>query len=100
MFLFRIFCKYLYLYCYLQGETDIDQLAVVLRTLGTPTAETWPGVTELPDYNKITFPETQGKGWDQIFPDCMTEAIDLTKKFLVYNADRRLKAKQVWCMFH
>jgi cell cycle related kinase len=84
--------------CYLQGETDIDQLAIVLRTLGTPTTETWPGVTELPDYNKITFPETQGIGWDQILSDCMTEAIDLTKRFLVYNADKRLKAKQVWYM--
>lgn len=86
--------------CCLQGETDIEQLAIVLRTLGTPTAETWPGVTELPDYNKITFPVTQGVGWDQIFPDCLPEAIDLTKKFLVYNAESRLKAKQVWCMFH
>jgi hypothetical protein len=55
-------------------------------------------MTELPDYNKITFPETRGVGWDQIFPDCTPEAIDLMKKFLVYNADRRLKAKQVWCM--
>lgn len=80
----------------MQGETDIEQLAIVLRTLGTPTAETWPGMTELPDYNKITFPETQGVGWDHIFPDCTPEAIDLVKKFLIYNADRRLKAKQVW----
>ncbi|XP_069689197.1 cyclin-dependent kinase 20 [Periplaneta americana] len=76
------------------GETDIEQLAIVLKTLGTPTTETWPGLTELPDYNKITFPETRGVGWDQIFPDCSPEAIDLTKKFLLYNSDKRIKAKQ------
>ena len=56
-------------------------------------------MTELPDFNKITFPETRGVSWDQIFPDCMPEAIDLVKKFLVYNADRRLTAKQVCSVF-
>jgi len=35
-----------------QGNTDIEQLALVIRTLGTPT-DTWPEVTSLPDYNKI-----------------------------------------------
>ena len=80
---------------YLQGETDIEQLAIVIKKLGTPDQETWPGVTELPDYSKISFPETKGMSWDQIFPDCSAEAIDLTKRFLIYNADKRLKAKQV-----
>ena len=40
------------------GENDIDQLGLVIRTLGTPNERIWPGVKELPDYSKITFP-----GW-------------------------------------
>ncbi|KAJ9585804.1 hypothetical protein L9F63_002395, partial [Diploptera punctata] len=76
------------------GETDIEQLAIVIRTLGSPTHETWPGVRELPDYNKISFPETKGVNWDQIFSDCTPEAIDLLSKFLIYNADKRLRARQ------
>lgn len=37
---------------FVQGNTDIEQLALVIRTLGTPSA-TWPEVKNLPDYNKI-----------------------------------------------
>ncbi|PSN37361.1 Cyclin-dependent kinase 20 [Blattella germanica] len=76
------------------GETDIEQLAIVIQTLGSPNPETWPGVTDLPDYNKITFPETKGVSWDHILPDCSPEAFDLTGKFLLYNAAKRLRAKQ------
>ncbi|KAL5014199.1 hypothetical protein ScPMuIL_008469 [Solemya velum] len=39
------------------GENDIEQLCCVLRTLGTPNEKIWPGMSELPDYNKITFEE-------------------------------------------
>lgn len=35
------------------GNTDIEQLALVVRTLGTPSTRNWPEVTNLPDYNKI-----------------------------------------------
>jgi cell cycle related kinase len=27
------------------GENDIDQLGLVIRTLGTPSEKNWPGVT-------------------------------------------------------
>lgn len=37
----------------LQGNTDIEQLALVIRVLGTPTAKDWPEVKTLPDYKKI-----------------------------------------------
>jgi serine/threonine protein kinase len=36
-----------------QGNTDIEQLALVIRTLGTPLTSDWPEVKHLPDYNKI-----------------------------------------------
>lgn len=35
-----------------QGNTDIEQLALVIRTLGSPEAD-WPDVKFLPDYKKI-----------------------------------------------
>lgn len=36
-----------------QGNTDIEQLAMVIRVLGTPTIKDWPEVETLPDYKKI-----------------------------------------------
>ncbi|CAN6442564.1 unnamed protein product [Victoria cruziana] len=38
------------------GDSEIDELFKIFRVLGTPTEETWPGVTSLPDY-KTSFPK-------------------------------------------
>ena len=45
------------------GEHDIDQLGRVMSVLGTPNLETWPEVTALPDFGKISFPERPPLPW-------------------------------------
>jgi len=35
------------------GTTDIEQLAIIIRTLGSPRLNEWPELTALPDYSKI-----------------------------------------------
>ncbi|XP_012258152.2 cyclin-dependent kinase 20 [Athalia rosae] len=75
------------------GETDIEQLAIVLRLLGSPTPESWPELTSLPDYNKITFPCHTGLPWESIVPDAKPDAIDLIKQLLVYDSSKRLTAQ-------
>lgn len=50
----------------LQGGSDINQLYVVLQTLGTPTEASWPGLSKLPDYKKITFPESKPVPLDKV----------------------------------
>lgn len=39
------------------GTTDIEQLALVVRLLGTPDLEQWPELATLADYNKIRYVE-------------------------------------------
>ena len=56
----------------------------MLRVLGTPNEKIWPGMSDLPDYNKITFPENPPIPFEEIVPDATEDAIDLLKKFLVY----------------
>lgn len=41
------------------GDSEIDQLFKIFRILSTPTEETWPGVSELPDF-KPSFPMWKG----------------------------------------
>lgn len=77
------------------GETDIEQLAIVLHTLGTPTEDTWPGLTNLPDYNKISFSYSSGLSWNVIVPDTTEQTLDLIKKCLTYNHQKRLNARQI-----
>ncbi|XP_031846271.1 cyclin-dependent kinase 20 [Nomia melanderi] len=79
------------------GETDIEQLAIVLKYLGSPTPETWPELSTLPDYNKITFPYHKGITWENIIEDAQPEAIDLISKILIYDSSNRLTANEALC---
>lgn len=80
---------------YFQGESDIEQLAIVLQHLGTPTEESWPGHSDLPDFHKITFPESSPTPWPELLPGVEPGAINLVKSFILYDADRRISAKEV-----
>lgn len=79
----------------MQGETDIEQLAIVLSTLGTPTKESWPDLQDLPDYNKISFISSPGKRWGVILPSADGTTLDLMKKIIIYDGTKRLKPQEV-----
>ena len=76
------------------GENDIDQLGIVIRILGSPNEKVWPGVKELPDFSKITFPNTKPVALETIVPDAPDEAVDLFKQFVKYDSAKRISAKE------
>lgn len=76
------------------GDTDIEQLSLVIRALGTPNKKIWPSLTELPDYNKIEFPNYDPIPFEELVPDACKESVDLLKRFLVYRSDRRIRAQE------
>ncbi|XP_065214226.1 cyclin-dependent kinase 20 [Planococcus citri] len=77
------------------GENDIEQLAIVVHSLGTPTLETWPAIEHLPDYSKITFAPSSGKPFQQLIPDVDDACfLDLIKSFLKYDGNKRSSAKK------
>lgn len=63
------------------GETDIDQLGRVIATLGS-IEDAWPGVTELPDYGKISFAHSKGFLLEELLPDASEGAVKLLGRFL------------------
>lgn len=75
------------------GENDIDQIYRVLQVMGTPTDANWPGVRELPDYAKITFPSLKPLPMRTLLPNASPAALDLLAKFLVYDPARRISAE-------
>lgn len=90
---------YLHIYCiFLQGESDIEQLAIVLQHLGTPTEESWPGHATLPDFHKITFPDSTPTPWSELLPGVELDALSLIKSLIMYDADRRISAKEVFIL--
>ncbi|XP_050783305.1 cyclin-dependent kinase 20 isoform X3 [Gopherus flavomarginatus] len=76
------------------GENDIEQLCCVLRVLGTPSQRIWPEITELPDYNKISFKDNPPIPLEEVLPDAPPLALQLLKHFLVYPSRERVKAAQ------
>ncbi|XP_065917916.1 cyclin-dependent kinase 1-like [Dysidea avara] len=76
-----------------QGDSEIDQLFKIFRTMGTPTNQVWPGVTDLTDY-KSTFPKWNSQDLGTVMKNQLTTAgVDVLKKMLIYNPARRISAK-------
>lgn len=49
------------------GDSEIDQLFRIFRTLGTPDETVWPGVTSMPDY-KPSFPKWARQDLAKVVP--------------------------------
>ncbi|XP_066543556.1 cyclin-dependent kinase 3-like [Amia ocellicauda] len=74
------------------GDSEIDQLYRIFRKLGTPSEESWPGVTQLPDY-KSRFPRWAPQDLAQTTPQLPPAALDLLQQLLQYDPSQRVSAK-------
>ncbi|XP_008546377.1 cyclin-dependent kinase 2 [Microplitis demolitor] len=73
------------------GDSEIDQLFKIFRTLGTPDETIWPGVSQLPDY-KSMFPQWDPRDLDEVVPNFDDDAKDLFMKLLTYDPSKRVTA--------
>jgi cyclin-dependent kinase 7 len=76
----------------LPGDSDLDQLDRIFQILGTPTEETWPGVTKLPDY--IMFKSYPPITFDSIFTAATADTLSLLSSMLTLNPLMRCTATQ------
>uniref|UniRef100_H3AGI8 cyclin-dependent kinase n=1 Tax=Latimeria chalumnae TaxID=7897 RepID=H3AGI8_LATCH len=74
------------------GDSEIDQLFRIFRTLGTPNESVWPGVTHLPDY-KANFPQWCKQDVNTIVPSLNADGKDLLTQLLQYDPNKRISAK-------
>jgi len=75
------------------GENDIDQLYQVVSSLGTPNEEIWPGSSQLPDYNKISFSDIKPVPMEQLIPTKVVGSHQFLAKFIVYDSNKRIPAQ-------
>lgn len=75
------------------GESEIDQLLKIFRNLGTPSEDTWKGVSRFVDYNPC-FPQWRAKPLQQALPKMSSAGVDLISRMLCYPPTQRLTAKQ------
>ncbi|KAF2031804.1 Pkinase-domain-containing protein [Setomelanomma holmii] len=90
---------------FLPGQTDIQQLALICDHFGTPTEETWPGVTSLRHYippekqtgaTKGITASSRGKPhswWRTTFALLGEDGIDLLKGMLAPDPNQRLSSR-------
>uniref|UniRef100_T1E1B6 Putative cyclin-dependent protein kinase n=1 Tax=Cupiennius salei TaxID=6928 RepID=T1E1B6_CUPSA len=74
-----------------RGDSEIDQLFRIFRTLGTPTEEIWPGVSELPDF-KVTFPNWKNNSLPVLSSRLGADGQNLLQEMLIYNPGDRISA--------
>ncbi|EGZ27653.1 hypothetical protein PHYSODRAFT_554092 [Phytophthora sojae] len=75
------------------GDSEIDQLYRIFRTLGTPNESSWPGVTKLRDYAP-TFPKWKRKDLRELFPNLEESGLHLLESMLRYDPGTRISAKE------
>eukprot|EP01125_Pyxidicula_operculata_P014103 TRINITY_DN4684_c0_g1_i2.p1 TRINITY_DN4684_c0_g1~~TRINITY_DN4684_c0_g1_i2.p1 ORF type:complete len:223 (+),score=30.86 TRINITY_DN4684_c0_g1_i2:299-967(+) len=74
------------------GDSGIDQLYRIFKTLGTPNENSWRGCTSLPEFRN-TFPQWPPQDLRIFFPNVDPLAVDLISKMLVYDPAQRISAR-------
>lgn len=74
------------------GTTNEDQLQKIFRYMGTPTEQSWPSISQLPEYKppQAMYPPQQ---LSQILPSIEAVGIDLLNRMLQYQPEMRISAK-------
>lgn len=75
-----------------RGDSEIDQLFRIFRTLSTPTEEEWPGVSSLPDY-KTSFPSWRTNTLRTTVKQLSSHGLELLQSMLVYDPALRISAQ-------
>ncbi|CAN7134112.1 cyclin-dependent kinase D-3 [Brassica rapa] len=87
-----IFAELLLRRPFLQGNSDIDQLSKIFTAFGTPKADQWPDMKNLPDYVEYQF--VPAPSLRSLFPTVSEDALDLLSKLFTYDPKARISVKQ------
>ncbi|XP_037944703.1 cyclin-dependent kinase 1-like [Teleopsis dalmanni] len=78
----------------INGDSEIDQLFRMFKTLETPTEIIWPGVSSLPNY-KASFAMWSSYTLPAKLKNVNELGCDLIKKMLIYDPIKRISAKDI-----
>jgi len=74
------------------GSSEQDQLVRIFKLLGTPSPDSWPGITELPDY-RPDLPVFPSQPLNSAIRTLDPVGIDLLNSMLQYDPANRVTAK-------
>ncbi|KFB51228.1 hypothetical protein ZHAS_00019494 [Anopheles sinensis] len=89
-----IFAEFLSMAALFPGKTEIDQLNRIFKDLGTPNEKIWPGYSELPAVQKMTFTEYPVSNLRKKFAHLTSElGVSLLQGLLTFDPKQRLTAE-------
>ncbi|XP_038857561.1 cyclin-dependent kinase 17-like isoform X2 [Salvelinus namaycush] len=76
------------------GSTVEDELHLIFRLLGTPTEDSWPGISSMDEFKSYKFPKYKTQPLINHAPRLDTDGIDLLLSFLKYESKKRMSADE------
>uniref|UniRef100_A0A3Q2CDR6 Cyclin dependent kinase 18 n=1 Tax=Cyprinodon variegatus TaxID=28743 RepID=A0A3Q2CDR6_CYPVA len=75
------------------GATIKEELHLIFRVMGTPTEETWPGISGNEEFRSYLFPQYRSQPLINHVPRLDTEGIDLLTALLLYDTRTRISSE-------
>uniref|UniRef100_A0A8C5HI19 Cyclin-dependent kinase 17-like n=1 Tax=Gouania willdenowi TaxID=441366 RepID=A0A8C5HI19_GOUWI len=76
------------------GSTVEDELHLIFRLLGTPTEESWPGISSIDEFKTHKFPKYKAQPLINHAPRLDSDGIELLMSFLKYESKKRISADE------
>lgn len=74
------------------GDSELQQLLLIFRLLGTPNEKVWPGVSQLKNWHE--YPQWTPQKLSTAVPNLDADGLDLLAKMLQYEPAKRISAKK------
>jgi len=74
------------------GDSEIDELFKIFKVLGTPTEETFPGISSYQEY-KATFPKWRPTALGPLVPHLDSDGVDLLSRMIQLDPAKRISAR-------
>uniref|UniRef100_A0A3P9HH51 cyclin-dependent kinase n=1 Tax=Oryzias latipes TaxID=8090 RepID=A0A3P9HH51_ORYLA len=76
------------------GSTVEDELHLIFRLLGTPTEDSWPGISSIEEFKSYKFPKYKAQPLINHAPRLDNDGLDLLMSFLKFESKKRVSADE------
>ncbi|XP_047442878.1 cyclin-dependent kinase 16 isoform X3 [Mugil cephalus] len=76
------------------GSTVEEELHFIFKLLGTPTEQSWPGISTNEEFVAFNYPQYRAERLSNHTPRLSTEGVELLSKFLQFEGKKRISADE------
>ncbi|XP_026222922.1 cyclin-dependent kinase 16 isoform X2 [Anabas testudineus] len=76
------------------GSTVEEELHFIFKLLGTPTEQSWPGISSNEEFMTYNYPQYRAETLSNHTPRLSSEGVELLSKFLQFEGRKRISAEE------